>query len=141
MHAQRSNEKGNFEEPSGLDSPKKLNQSEPHDIYLRAHTPVKAKKPWNRDHSSKWPKYCLVFDTETTVDPKQKLTFGCYRRSQMGADGYRCIEEGLFYADDLHKSDVRILEKYVRDKRNAASVEQFPAQLALKLMTRCAFVR
>ncbi len=140
MHAQRSNEKGNFEEPSGLDSPKKLNQSEPHDIYVRAHTPVKAKKAWNRDHSSKWPKYCLVFDTETTVDPKQKLTFGCYRRSQMGADGYRCIEEGLFYADDLRQNDVRILEKYVSDKRNAASVEQFPARLTLRLMTRSSFV-
>src|SRR5437899_1236518 len=117
MHAQRSREESNFAEPSGLDGPKKLAQSGLHDIYVRAHTPVKAKKPWNHHHSSKWPRSCLVFDTETTVDPKQKLIVGCYRRCQTEADGYRCIEEGLFYADDLRQKDVRILEKYISDKR------------------------
>jgi hypothetical protein len=110
------------------------------DIYVRAHTPARTNKPWNRPWSQKWPKYCLVFDTETTVDPKQGLTFGCYRRCQLDHDGYYCIEEGLFYADALRKSDLQTLEGYVVDKRNAASVEQFPAKLSLQLMTRSDFV-
>jgi hypothetical protein len=116
MHAQRSHEDRNFEEPSWIDSPE-LAQSGVHDIYVRAHTPVKVKKPWNRPRSSKWPKYCLVFDTETTIDPKQKLTFGCYRRCQREAGGYRCIEEGLFYADDLPERDVKVLEKYAKRQK------------------------
>jgi hypothetical protein len=141
MDDRRHHEEGGFEKPSSrLKSPDNLDQTGLHDIYVRAHTPVKAKKPWDRLRSSKWPRYCLVFDTETTVDPKQKLTFGCYRRCQMEADGYRCIEEGLFYADDLRQSDVRTLEEYISDKKNAASVEQFPARLTLRLMNRSSFV-
>jgi hypothetical protein len=141
MDDRRCNEKGAFDKPSArLEGPEYLEKSGPHDIYVRAHTPVKVKKPWNHGSSSKWPRYCLVFDTESRLDTKQKLTFGCYRRCRLEADGYRCIEEGLFYADDLPKSDVKILEKYVSDKRNAAGVEQFPARLSLRLMTRSSFV-
>jgi hypothetical protein len=141
MDDRRSHEEGNFEKPSGIASTRKLDQAEPHDIYVRAHTPVKTKKPWGRQRSLKWPIYCLVFDTETTVDPKQRLTFGCYRRCQLDSDGYRCIEEGLFHADDLNRDDVKRLQKYINDKRSTASIERFPARMSLGLMTRSSFVR
>jgi len=39
----------------------------------------------------------FVFDTETTVDETQRLTFGSYRFIVGG----RCLKEALFYADDL----------------------------------------
>jgi hypothetical protein len=34
------------------------------------------KRPSERRWSRKWPPYCLIFDTETTLDPAQKLNFG-----------------------------------------------------------------
>ena len=51
----------------------------------------------------------LVFDTETRTDAAQRLTFGSYRFYK---DGH-CLEEGLFFGDDLPKKDRRILERYV----------------------------
>ena len=39
----------------------------------------------------------LVFDCETRTDPAQALTFGSYRFVVEG----RCLQEGLFYGDDL----------------------------------------
>ena len=39
----------------------------------------------------------LVFDCETRTDKAQALTFGSYRFLVEG----RCLEEGLFYGDDL----------------------------------------
>lgn len=139
MHDQRSHEEGNFEEPSTLAGPEKVERVERQDIYVRAHTPAPTTKPWS-PWSDKWPRYCLVFDTETTLDPKQQLTFGCYRRCQLDTDGYRCIEEGFFYADDLPQADIRTLEKYKGNKQNTASIERLPARMSLELMTRSGFV-
>ena len=49
-----------------------------------------------------WPRHVLVFDTETTTDARQSLTFGSYRMSRWQTDGaLALVEEGLFYADDL----------------------------------------
>jgi hypothetical protein len=140
MDHQRDRKNSAFRKRPKLSDLAKLGQAEPHDIYVRAHTPAKPKKPWNRGWSPKWPSYCLVFDTETTVDPKQKLTIGCYRRCELDGDTYRCIEEGLFYADDLLRRDMKILESYVKDKGNAASVERLPARTSLRLMKRSAFI-
>ena len=39
----------------------------------------------------------LVFDTETRTAATQSMTFGSYRFILAG----RCLEEGLFYDDDL----------------------------------------
>lgn len=50
----------------------------------------------------------LVFDTETRTDPTQRLTFGSYRFFVNG----KCLEEGLFYADDLPVNEREILERY-----------------------------
>jgi len=55
------------------------------------------------------PSAMLVFDTETRTDASQRLTLGSYRFYKEG----RCLEEGLFFGDDLPTKDRRILERYV----------------------------
>ncbi len=53
-----------------------------------------------------WPENVLVFDTETTTDEIQKLTFGSYRHCVWQDDGTLvCLEEGIFYGDDISRSD------------------------------------
>jgi hypothetical protein len=113
---------------------------EPHDIFVRAHAALPSKQSWQRKIHSKWPKFALIFDTETTLDPTQRLTFGCYRRCELIAGEYRCIEEGLFHADELAPSDRKTLQKYVGNLKNVPDVRRFPPQLKLKLMSRTNFV-
>ncbi len=50
----------------------------------------------------------LVFDCETRTDKAQALTFGSYRFLVEG----RCLEEGLFYGDDLLPRELTTLERY-----------------------------
>ena len=50
----------------------------------------------------------LVFDCETRTDKTQALTFGSYRFLVAG----RCLEEGLFYGDDLTPREKATLERY-----------------------------
>jgi hypothetical protein len=114
-------------------------ERERHDIFVRAHTPVRKKKEWKRRWSAKWPRYCLVFDTETTVDATQRLNFGCYRRCKLEGDKYLCIEEGLFYADDLPPAELKALESYRGNRKTAPNIEWFPAQMTLGLMARSSF--
>ena len=52
----------------------------------------------------------LVFDCETRTDKTQALTFGSYRFLVAG----RCLEEGLFFADDLTADERETLERYAR---------------------------
>jgi hypothetical protein len=74
--------------------------------------------PW-----SKWPREILVFDTETTTDVRQKLTFGSWRHYELLKGGaLRLQEQGIFYADDLPQTDpqgFKILRKYVRHESAA----------------------
>jgi len=51
----------------------------------------------------------FVLDTETRIDATQALTFGSYRFFRAG----RCLEEGLFYPDDLPAKDRLVLQEYV----------------------------
>jgi hypothetical protein len=56
----------------------------------------------------RYPTEALVFDTETTTDPAQRLLVGVWRhyRDALGApSGTTCIEEGIFYPDDLASWD------------------------------------
>jgi hypothetical protein len=55
----------------------------------------------------------LIIDVETRTDYTQRLTFGSYRYFRDG----RCLEEGLFFADDLPESEVRVLWEYARRHR------------------------
>src|ERR1022692_2967212 len=96
---------------------------EPSDLKRRLFSP----KAW------KSPKAMLVFDTETRTDATQCLTFGSYRFFVAG----RCLEEGLFYADDLPKKDRRVLERYVVTHHAETAVD---GVRNLKLLTRSQFV-
>ena len=82
-----------------------------------------------------WPRpdLVLVFDTETRTDASQRLTFGSYRCFIRG----RCMEEGLFYADDLPDADLAVLTRYVRT--HAAEVDDEGVR-RLQLLTRREFV-
>ena len=53
----------------------------------------------------------LVFDCETRTDKTQALTFGSYRFLVAG----RCLEEGLFFADDLTTGECTVLERFARE--------------------------
>jgi hypothetical protein len=110
------------------------------EIFVRAHTRVRTKTTWDRRWSPKWPKYCLIFDTETTLDTLQSLNFGAYRRCELVRGKYRCVAEGIFYRDDLPQSQVKFLERYKSDPQTLPPVEVFPAQTILGLMSRSSFV-
>ncbi len=116
--------------------------SELYEIFVRAHTVVPPKKPGQTKQVQKWPERVLVFDTETTVDTSQKLTFGVYRRCKLGPAGYQCVEEGLFYEDGLEMKQRKVLERYVDDPKNLPGIEvkMFPPLMRLKLYNRSDFV-
>jgi hypothetical protein len=133
----RSHEKRNLRSSQAC---AESDQAERHDVFVRAHTLVRNKKVWTRRWSAKWPRYCLIFDTETTVDPIQRLNFGCYRRCRLDGGRYKCIEEGLFYADSLEPDAIETLYRYKRNKKNIPAIEWFPARMALRLMPRSNFV-
>ena len=79
----------------------------------------------------------LVFDCETRTDKAQALTFGSYRFLVEG----RCLEEGLFYGDDLMPRELAVLERYVA--RHAADTDprgiperDIPSDPQLRLLPR-----
>ncbi len=116
--------------------------SEVHDIFVRAHTVISQKERPQCPSPAKWPEDVLVFDTETTVDTAQKLNFGAYRRCKLGPAGYQCVEEGLFYADDLDMAQRNVLERFVDDPKNfpRLDVKMFPPPMRLKIHSRAEFV-
>ena len=74
-----------------------------------------------KDHrltrSSLIPKGMLVIQTAGRSGSSQKLTMGSYRFIVGG----QCLEEGLFYADDLPRRELQVLKDYVlRQNVNAA---------------------
>jgi len=77
-----------------------------------------AKRRKARTSSSQWPDAVLIFDTETTTDATQRLTFGAYRYCIWTKDGRLiCAEEGIIYADDLPERDPEgfaMLQEYAR---------------------------
>jgi hypothetical protein len=64
------------------------------DVRRKSATPAKQQRS----------KHVLVFDTETTTDASQRLTFGSYR-CYRARNGLELRAEGLFYADDLGSFD------------------------------------
>jgi hypothetical protein len=72
------------------------------------------------------PDAMFVFDTETTTDHTQRLTFGSYRFIVAG----RCLKEGIFTGDDLPAKDRRVLQRYV-DTHSADVVPEGLAELSL----------
>jgi hypothetical protein len=113
----------------------------PRNIFVRAHTSVRAKDSPDKRWSPKWPSHCLIFDTETTLDPTQKLNLGAFRRCKLVAGKYVCVAEGIVHRDDATASQLKLLQKYRDDPITVASVEYFPAETQLNLQDRTSFVR
>jgi hypothetical protein len=67
----------------------------------------------------RYPSEALIFDTETLGDPAQQLMVGVWRfyRDRASAEpGRTCVEEGLFYPDELPDRDPNgyaILQRHV----------------------------
>jgi hypothetical protein len=87
----------------------------------------KKEKRWRR------PDAMFVFDTETRTDPTQSLMFGSYRFIQQG----QCVQEAIFYADDILPTEYALLEKYVSDHNRNSSTPIMPN---LELIKRAEFV-
>lgn len=113
-----------------------------HEIFVRAHTVVPGKPTRDRASPAKWPDEVLIFDTETTIDTAQKLNFGFFRRCKLGRTGYQCVEEGLFYADDIDAAQQEVLKCFVADPLNLPQldIKKFPPPMRLNLYNRSAFV-
>jgi hypothetical protein len=101
------------------------------DVFFRAHTVTPEKNRKNGVQPSKWPEYTLIFDTETTTDTSQSLTFGAYRFCRETPNGaYLCLEEGLFHADDIDSRSLKIMEEYVKNN-SPDTPEDGPDKLGL----------
>jgi hypothetical protein len=116
-------------------------------IAVRAFTerakPAKPKGSRSRGSVRRWPRYCLLFDTETTIDTTQRLTFGSYRICEWGQRGgpLVCRSEGIFYADDLPKTDPKGFE-CLREYARSQSANVGPGVTRrLKLLSRTEFVK
>jgi len=87
------------------------------------HAKHRVRRHGARPRADGWPSLVLLIDTETSIDAAQRLRFGSYRlckweRARSGHWRLVCIEEGLFYGDELPKQfprDYRALEAYVRE--------------------------
>jgi hypothetical protein len=108
---------------------------------VRAHTCVRTKSASDRRWSPKWPRHCLIFDTETTLDPAQKLTFGAFRRCKLVGSRYVCVAEGIFHRDDVTNTQSNVLQRYKSDPPTLPEIEHFPAETQLGLQNRTSFVR
>src|SRR5450631_3023220 len=79
------------------------------------------------------PEGMLVIHTAGRDGSTQKLTMGIYQLIVGG----RCLEKGLFYADDLPRRELQVLKDYVvRDHVDAAPGDN----LRFRLLTRREFL-
>lgn len=78
-----------------------------------------------------WSDQVLILDTETTTDASQALLFGSFRRCKWRNGLLHCVQEGLFYADELPAEDA---EGFQVLTRHAQATE-------LELMPRDRFIR
>ena len=111
------------------------NETDPITIAVRVYPEEKVARKKNNSRK-KWrrPDAMFVFDTETTTDATQRLLFGCYRFIVAG----KCLEEGLFHADDLPDKDGGILREYVTTR--AADTERHGVG-ELRLLSRHEFLK
>jgi hypothetical protein len=100
-------------------------------IAVRAYTPPTSERRPSKTRPWNMPGLVLVFDTETTTDPTQRLLFGVWRVYQDGT----CIDEGLFHGDDLGVEDRLILQTYVPTQR-----ADTPHREPLRLLSRRDFL-
>jgi hypothetical protein len=111
-----------------------------HGIFLRCHTCILDEETLEKGGKRKQdplPRHVLVLDTETTTDALQTLNFGVYQFCELTAEGkYRCLEEGIFYGDELGPQQRGVLHAYVTEQ----SKKRAKDELKLRLYERCVFV-
>jgi DNA polymerase type B, organellar and viral len=117
-----------------------IREPERHDIFVRAHTSVRSESDYHRG-SPKWPRHCLIFDTETALDTAQQLNFGAFRRCKLVGSKYVCVAEGIFHRDELTKAEANALQRYKDDPPTFPQIEYFPAETQLSLKDRSTFIR
>jgi hypothetical protein len=113
------------------------------DIAVRAWTP--SRKPPRKTTrtatpDSRVPERLLIIDTETTTDETQRLNFGAYRYCRVtetdGKITLPCLQEGLFYADDLPERDpagYETLKRYAASHTADVDRDQIDAVPAISL--------
>ncbi len=79
-------------------------------IAVRVYPDLKGWAPDAGGETPPLPDATLTFDCESRIDPAQALTFGSYR---FAVDD-RCLEEGLFTAADLKRSEKIVVARYLR---------------------------
>jgi hypothetical protein len=99
-------------------------------IQLRAYVAAESRKSGWRSESAWTSGLSIVFDTETVVDPSQRMRFGAY---QVRHDGV-LLERGLFHADDASGEDVAALRAFT------AQLEPTDAGERLALTSRAEFI-
>lgn len=78
-----------------------------------------------------------MLDTETTTDTFLNLNFGVYQFCEKGPhQGYRCLEEGVFFGDDLALNQIEVIRRYVVETNRARNT----GQLKLRSYDRRDFV-
>jgi len=89
----------------------------------------------------RWPAAALVFDTETSIDPTQRLLFGSYHYARWTRHKtLHVVEEGLFYADELPETNptaFATLKTYARTHEAEVGARCDPT---LRLHSRAEFV-
>jgi hypothetical protein len=87
-----------------------------------------------------WPDYALIFDTETTLDPReQSLLFGMYRVCRSwGGNEYVCVEEGIFHDDNLRPEYLDVITDYVRSRDSEVTNADYDDRI--HVYTRSQFV-
>jgi len=86
------------------------------DVFFRSHVvEVNKKERLASTYAEpKWPEFALIFDTETTLDPKeQALLFAFYRVCRLTGHEYQCVEEGIVHADNLPASGQKTINSFV----------------------------
>lgn len=117
--------------------------AEPTTLALRAYVEPLERRKRGRPQRRRRARFVLFIDTETTIDRAQQLNFGFYRycriRYENGGVVAECVEEGLFYADDLPTRDAAgfaVLEDFVG--HTAADVAG--ADRKIRFLSRTEFV-
>jgi predicted nucleic acid-binding Zn ribbon protein len=115
---------------------------QPLTVYARAY-PATDRLTSNRNQNKRDIDQIIVFDTETTIDPSQRLTFGCFRYYKRNPFGrWVCYAEGLIYADDLPQRDpdgFAVLRQYARDHAADTDITSRGASRDLPVISRDEF--
>jgi hypothetical protein len=116
---------------------------ETHDVFLRAlAVPVEKKTAKTTDtppesyaaDEPKWRDTIIAFDHESRTTVDQSPTFGVWERCKLSKQNYRVIEEGIFYADDLPRKDLKVLKTYMETAMS--DVQTFPPRFPLYSRTQ-----